>query len=65
MMGDNLASGLLYDIIETTTQLDVDSNTQRSNPTFNKATAVAALASLMLLSTMKKPLNKGKCTSIF
>src|SRR5919198_380284 len=57
-MGENLASGLLYDIIEPTTQLDVDSNTQRSIPTFNKATAVAALSSSTLVSTMKKPLNK-------
>src|SRR6187200_1677350 len=49
MMGENLASGSVYVIIDLLTESEVP---------FNKVTVVAALASSTLISTMKKSLDK-------
>jgi hypothetical protein len=58
MMGENLASASIYDIMDTITQFEVDSHKQSGITTFNKATAVATLAGSTFVSTTKKPLNK-------
>jgi hypothetical protein len=58
-MGENLASGPLFDITDPITQLEVDSHKRQRILIFNKAAAVDALAISTLISTTKKPLNKS------
>jgi hypothetical protein len=65
-MGENLSVGSAYNIInDHITQLEVASHSHRQHSisTFNKVTAVAALASSTLVSTMKKTLNKYNSNS--
>jgi hypothetical protein len=52
-------------LVDHITQLEVatHSHRQQSISTFNKATAVAALASSAMVSTMRKPLNKCNSNS--
>jgi hypothetical protein len=59
MMGENLSVGSVYNVIDRITPLEVDSHNQQSIPIFNKSTAVAALASSTLISTLKRLLNEG------
>ncbi len=58
MMGENLLTGSLYDILDSIAQLKIDRHKKQSVSLFNKVIAVAELSSSTLILTTKKILDR-------
>ena len=58
MMGENLLTDSLYDILDSIAELKIDRHNKQSVSLFNKVIAVAELSSSTLILTTKKILDR-------